>query len=42
MAAAREAGVAATEIGQVSAGQGTRFLRDGKMLSFARSSYSHF
>ena len=40
--AAREAGVAVTEIGHVVAGQGTRFNRDGKALIFARSSYSHF
>ena len=33
---------ASTEIGRVSAGQGARFLRDGKALSFARPSYSHF
>jgi thiamine-monophosphate kinase len=41
-AAAAKAGVAATEIGRVTAGQGTRFVRDGKALSFARPSYSHF
>ena len=41
-AAAAKAGVAATEIGRVTAGQGARFLRDGKALSFARPSYSHF
>jgi thiamine-monophosphate kinase len=41
-AAAEQAGVAVTPIGQVKAGQGARFLRDGKPLSFARPSYSHF
>ena len=40
--AAHDAGVAATEIGSVSAGQGVRFVRDGKALNFARPSYSHF
>ena len=41
-AAADKAGIAVTEIGRVRAGQGARFLRDGKALSFARPSYSHF
>jgi thiamine-monophosphate kinase len=41
-AAAQKAGVAVTEIGRVTAGQGASFLRDGKALAFARSSYSHF
>jgi thiamine-monophosphate kinase len=41
-AAAAATGIAVTEIGRVSAGQGARFLRDGKALSFARPSYSHF
>ncbi len=41
-AAAAKAGVAATEIGRIVAGQGARFIRDGKALSFARPSYSHF
>ena len=41
-AAAQQAGVAATEIGRVSEGQGVRFVRDGKPLTFARPSYSHF
>ena len=40
--AASEAGVAATEIGRIVAGQGARFMRDGKALSFARPSFSHF
>jgi len=41
-AAAVQAGVAATEIGRIVAGQGARFMRDGKSLDFARASYSHF
>ncbi len=41
-AAAQAAGVAATEIGRATAGQGARFLHDGKALTFARPSYSHF
>ncbi len=41
-AAATQAGIAATEIGRIVAGQGTRFKRDGKTLDFARASYSHF
>jgi thiamine-monophosphate kinase len=41
-AAAQSAGVAVTELGRVTAGQGVRFLRDGKALAFARPSYSHF
>ena len=41
-AAAREAGVAVTEIGRIVAGQGARFMRDGKALRFARPSFSHF
>jgi thiamine-monophosphate kinase len=41
-AAAKKAGVAATEIGRIAAGQGARFVRDGKPLTFARPSYSHF
>ena len=41
-AAAQQVGIAATEIGRVTEGQGARFVRDGKALSFARSSYSHF
>jgi thiamine-monophosphate kinase len=40
--AAREAGVAVTEIGRVTTGQGASFLRDGKTLPFAKPSYSHF
>lgn len=41
-AAAAATGVPATEIGRVVAGQGARFIRDGKALTFARPSYSHF
>ena len=41
-AAAAATGIAVTEIGQVSAGHGARFIRDGKALSFAQPSYSHF
>jgi len=42
-AAAQAAGVAATEIGRVTAGEGARFLAaDGRPLTFAQASYSHF
>ena len=41
-AAAHAAGVAVTEIGRIAAGEGARFVRDGKTLTFARPSYSHF
>jgi thiamine-monophosphate kinase len=41
-AAAENAGVPVTKIGQVMSGQGVRFLRDGNVLSFAQASYSHF
>jgi thiamine-monophosphate kinase len=41
-AAARAASVAVTEIGRVEAGEGARFMREGKALTFARASYSHF
>jgi thiamine-monophosphate kinase len=40
--AAHSAGVAVTEIGRIAAGEGARFLHEGKTLSFARPSYSHF
>ena len=36
------AGVAVTEIGRMTAGEGARFVHEGKTLSFARPSYSHF
>jgi thiamine-monophosphate kinase len=39
--AAAAGGVAASEIGQVTAGQGARFRHAGKPVSFARGSYSH-
>jgi thiamine-monophosphate kinase len=41
-AAADKAGVAVTEIGRITAGEGARFIRDGKPLAFTRPSYSHF
>jgi len=40
--AAEAAGVAASEIGDVVAGEGARFMRDGKVLELARPSFSHF
>jgi thiamine-monophosphate kinase len=40
--AAQRAGIPVTEIGRVRRGEGARFLRDGKTLSFTRSAYSHF
>jgi thiamine-monophosphate kinase len=40
--AAQQAGVAVTEIGRMTAGEGARFVHDGKTLSFVRPSYSHF
>jgi thiamine-monophosphate kinase len=41
-AAAQAAGVPVTEIGRVQAGEGARFIQDGRALEFARPSYSHF
>jgi thiamine-monophosphate kinase len=41
-AAAGRAGVAVSEIGRVVSGEGARFVRDGKPLTFARASFSHF
>ena len=41
-AVAEAAGVATTEIGRTRAGEGVRFLRAGKVLTFARASASHF
>jgi len=41
-AAALAAEVAISEIGRVVAGAGARFIRDGRALTFARPSYSHF
>lgn len=40
--AAKSAGVAVTEIGHVTAGQGVRFVSDSKALSLTKPSYSHF
>jgi len=41
-AGAQSAGVAVAEIGRITAGQGACFVHNGKQLSFARPSYSHF
>ncbi len=41
-AAAKAVGIAVTKIGNVQAGEGARFIQDGKALTFARPSYSHF
>src|SRR5208282_2856602 len=41
-AAAKAAGVAVTEIGNVRSGVGARFFSDGEVLTFTRASYSHF
>jgi thiamine-monophosphate kinase len=42
-AAARAAEVAVTEIGEIKAGAGARFIgADGKPLAFKRAAYSHF
>jgi thiamine-monophosphate kinase len=41
-AAAGKLDVPATRIGQVTSGEGARFLRDGKVLTFARPAYTHF
>jgi thiamine-monophosphate kinase len=41
-AAAQAAGAAVSEIGRVKAGEGARFIQDGKTLAFARPSFSHF
>jgi thiamine-monophosphate kinase len=41
-AAANAVGVPVSQIGRVMDGEGTRFLRAGQPLSFARPSYSHF
>jgi thiamine-monophosphate kinase len=40
--ATRAAGVATTEIGRVTTGEGTTFVRDASPLRLARPSYSHF
>jgi thiamine-monophosphate kinase len=41
-AAADAADVPVTEIGRIEAGEGARFVQNGKALTFARPSYSHF
>lgn len=41
-AAARAAGVAVTEIGEIEAGEGVRFLDKGRVLAFKHASFSHF
>jgi thiamine-monophosphate kinase len=42
-AAAKRAGVPVTEIGRIAAGSGARFhAADGRLLTFAHASYSHF
>jgi thiamine-monophosphate kinase len=41
-AAAQAAGVPVTEIGRMQAGEGARFIHQGKALTLARPSYSHF
>jgi thiamine-monophosphate kinase len=41
-AAAQTMRVAVTEIGEIKAGEGARFLADGKPLAFKRTSFSHF
>jgi thiamine-monophosphate kinase len=41
-AAAQKADVEIAEIGRVVAGEGARFLQDGKAATFVRPSYSHF
>ena len=40
--AANGAGVPVRQIGRVLSGEGTRFLRAGEVVAFARPSYSHF
>jgi thiamine-monophosphate kinase len=41
-AAARKVDIAVSKIGEIGGGQGVRFRRDGKVLSFARPAYTHF
>jgi thiamine-monophosphate kinase len=41
-AAAEDAGVPVSEIGSLFAGEGARFMRGGKELTFVRPSFSHF
>ncbi len=40
--AAEAAGVTVTEIGRIGQGEGARFLRDGRALTFRQAAYSHF
>ena len=41
-AAAQATGIPVTEIGRVLAGEGVRFLHEGRALTFAQAAYSHF
>ena len=42
-AAAKNAGVDVTDIGEIMAGSGARFeMADGNALTFVRASFSHF
>lgn len=41
-ASGQAAGITVTEIGQVVTGAGTRFMRDGEAITFAKPAYSHF
>jgi thiamine-monophosphate kinase len=41
-AAAQASGIPVTEIGRVVAGEGARFLHEGRALKFAQAAYSHF
>ena len=41
-AAAQASGIPVTEIGRVVAGEGVRFLHQGRTLTFAQAAYSHF
>jgi thiamine-monophosphate kinase len=41
-AAAAKVGITVSKIGEIGSGQGVRFRRHGKVLSFARSAYTHF
>lgn len=40
--AAQAANVRITEIGRIKAGEGVRFLQNGRVLTFKRASFSHF
>jgi thiamine-monophosphate kinase len=40
--AAHAAGVPVSEVGAIVGGEGARFFRDGKALTFKRASFSHF